>query len=130
MNLSSKDDLTRLVGGCIRDAIRAHGPITTTNAESATKRVAGSLLDRLIALGKEACADAGLRLLVQQLERELKLSRRQQDGLRRNRQDLLRLLRHHGIDPGAAGTLPEESVQPSCPPCGSFDQGAAGVAAP
>jgi hypothetical protein len=99
VNLFDRDDLARMVSGGLRDAICCHGPITHQNLASATKRVAGHVADRLIALGREACADAGLRVLLARTETELKLARKQRNSLRKCRADLLALLRENGIEP-------------------------------
>jgi predicted metalloprotease with PDZ domain len=99
MDLFSKDDLARVLSGAMRDAVRAHGPITEVNVASAAKRAAGHLQDQLMGLGREACADAGLRMLLAKSESERKFAVDQVAGLRRNRHKLLRLLKKHGISP-------------------------------
>jgi uncharacterized protein (DUF2336 family) len=108
VNLFDRDDLSRLVSGAMRDAIHSHGPITAANLASAAKRAAGHVQDQLMTLGREACADAGLRMLLAKAESERKFAVDQAAGLRRNRYKLLRLLKNHGISPAD----PVEATEP------------------
>jgi hypothetical protein len=82
MTIDSKDDLTRLVCGGLVGVMNDHGgAITKGDAFSVAKRVAGVLADELKKLGASKCADAGLRLRVQELEQEVSLLRKQRAGM-------------------------------------------------
>jgi hypothetical protein len=104
LNLFSKDELNRMVSGALRDCIKMPGPITSQGIDSASKRVTGTILDRLVRFGKQACADAGLRIEVQRLTSELAECRKQKVKLQKDRHDLLALLKKHNISPGDVGS--------------------------
>lgn len=108
MNLYSKEELGRLVSGIMRDVVKMHGPVSAKNIDTASTRVAGNLVDEFIRLGKAACADAGLRLEVERLTRELAQCRKQRARIMQRRYDLLELLKTHGISPGDVGSDADE----------------------
>ena len=109
MNLFSKEDLGRFVSGVMRDVVKVHGPVSAKNIDTASTRVAGSLADEFIRLGKAACADAGLRLEIERLTRELAQVRKQRARVMQRRHDLLELLKTHGISPGDVGSDADEA---------------------
>lgn len=53
-------DIQRIVNGCIKSAIDAHGPITTANYGSASKRIAAQLVATVRQLIAEEKAARGI----------------------------------------------------------------------
>jgi hypothetical protein len=109
MNIESKDDLARLVSGVLRSAIKDHGPVTATNLASASKRIAGPLAEEFKKLADKS-TDVGLKLKLEQQEQEIRLLKKQNNGLRKTRSHLLSLLRSNGLLPEWAGGDAEESA--------------------
>src|SRR5262249_23001297 len=102
-------ELARLVSGGLRDVIKMHGPVSAKNVDTASTRVAGTLVDEFIRLGKAACAEAGLRLEIERLTRELAQVRKQRARIMQRRYDLLALLKTHNISPGDVGADVDET---------------------
>jgi hypothetical protein len=109
LNLFSKEELGRFVSGVMRDVVKAHGPVSAKNVDTASTRVAGTLVDEFIRLGKAACADVGLRLEIERLTRELAKCRKQRARVMQRRHDLLTLLKTHNISPGDVGADVDEA---------------------
>src|SRR5947209_12160402 len=109
LNVFSKEELGRLVSAVMRDVVKTHGPVSAKNVDSASTRVAGTLADELVRLGRAACADAGLRLEVERLNRELAQCRKQRARVMQRRHELLELLKAHGTSPGDAGSAADEA---------------------
>jgi hypothetical protein len=108
LDLFSKEELARLVSGGLRDVIKLHGPVSIQNVDTATTRVTGNLVDEFIRLGKAACAEAGLRLEIERLTRDLAKCRKQRARIMQRRHDLLVLLKTHNISPGDVGSDADE----------------------
>jgi hypothetical protein len=109
LDLFSKEELARLVSGVMRDVVKVHGPVSAKNVDTASMRVTEKLADEFIRLGKAACADAGLRLEIERLTRDLAKCRKQRGRMMQRRHDLLELLKTHNISPGDVGADVEEA---------------------
>jgi len=108
LNLFSKEELARLVSGVMRDVVKVHGPVSAKNVDTAAARLTGTLADEFISLGKAACADAGLRLEIERLTRDLAKCRKQRARIMQRRHDLLVLLKSHNIAPSDVGADAED----------------------
>lgn len=86
-----REDVIKIIHGCLRDTIRAHGPITHDLMSSASKRIASALLRNY---ADETLRQETLRHLQEKYDQENRRLQHRNERLHRRVKTLLDALWH------------------------------------